>query len=72
MDASGVSRGIGAMVFTVAIVVLVIGFSFGSILFYLADLNKKIESKEEVLHPIDYRIEVNDKKIDTIYIYKEE
>lgn len=72
MDASGISRGIGAMVFTVAVVVLVIGFSFGSVLFYLADLNKNVESKEKVLYPVDYRIEVNDKKVDTIYIYKGE
>ena len=68
----GIGKGIGEMVFTVVTVLFLIGFSFGSILFSSIGLRKSIESKEKVLYPTDYRIEVNDKKIDTIYIFDKE
>lgn len=71
MDVSGIGKGISAMVFTVALGMILVGFSFGSILFSLIELNKNIESKEKVLYPTDYRIEINDKKVDTIYIYSQ-
>ena len=68
----GVGRGLGQAIFTIAIGAFVIGASIiGGISWIMSD-GDEIESYESTLKPVEWRLEVNDKKIDTIYIYKVE
>ncbi len=69
----GIGQAFARAFGTIIIVAFLIGASFISVLLAIIDINSNnIESREKVLYPTDYRIEVNDKKIDTIYIYNEE
>lgn len=69
----GIGKGFAQAFLIVIIVAFLVGGSFMGVVWVIIGVNSNdIESTEKVLYPTDYRIEVNDKKIDTIYIYNEE